>query len=296
MEEEKRKDPWDREDDVSCLEIYDMAEKRRRVVHRFGGLIEAPNWTPDGKALVYNSGGGLFRFDLAAAAVTPIDLGDIRSCNNDHVISPDGAQVAVSHHTREDGRSRIYVGSMAGGTPRLVTPMGPSYLHGWSPDGTTLSYCAERNGEYDIYTIPVQGGEERRLTDTPGLNDGSEFDPGGQYIWFNSVRSGLMQIYRMRRDGTEQVQMTFDPGWNAWFPHVSPDGALVSMLCYRKGDVEPWEHLPHQQVELRVMRADGSGIETVARLFGGQGTMNVNSWAPDSRRFAFVSYITRGGA
>lgn len=285
--------PWHRDNDVSYLEIYDTAEKTRRVVHFFDGLIEAPNWTPDGSALVYNSGGHIFRYDLDTGHITRINLDFVQRCNNDHVLSPDGTKIAVSHHTREDGHSRIYVGRMAGGVPRLITPMGPSYLHGWSPDGATLAYCALRNGAYDIYTIPASGGEERRLTDTPGLNDGSEFDPDGRHIWFNSARSGLMQAYRMRVDGSEQIQMTFDPDWNTWFPHVSPDGQWVSMLCYRKGDLEPWEHLPHKQVELRLMRSDGSGLTTVASLFGGQGTINVNSWSPDSRQFAFVSYGIR---
>ena len=175
----------------------------------------------------------------------------------------------------------------------LITPLAPSYLHGWSPDGKTLAYCAERGGEYDIYTIPVLGGKEKRMTDAPGLNDGSEYDSAGEYIWFNSVRSGLMQAFRMKADGSEQTQMTFDSEWNTWFPHISPDRKLVSMICYRKGDVEPGEHVPHKNVQIRVMRSDGSDLHTVVELFGGQGTINVNSWSPDSRKFAFVSYRIR---
>ena len=183
---------------------------------------------------------------------------------------------------------------MTGGIPRLITPMAPSYLHGWSPDGNTLAYCAERNGEYDIYTIPAEGGTETRLTDAPGLNDGSEYDSAGEYIWFNSVRSGLMQAFKMKADGSDQQQMTFDTEWNTWFPHISPDRKWVTMVCYRKGDVAPGEHVPHKHGELRLMNADGSGLKTVERLFGGQGTINVNSWAPDSSRFAYVTYQIRG--
>ena len=286
--------PWYRDDDESILEIYNIETGQRRIVREFDYLIEAPNWSPDGKELVYNSNGRIFRLCLATGGITEVPSGYVNNCNNDHVLSPDGTQIAVSHQAAEDNQSRVYVLPLTGGTPRLITGLAPSYLHGWSPDGGTLAYCACRNGEYDIYTIPVDGGVETRLTDAPGLNDGSEYDSAGEYIWFNSVRSGLMQAWRMRADGSEQTQMTFDEGWNTWFPHISPDRKHVSMVCYRKGDVAPGEHVPHKHVELRVMNADGSGLRTVVRLFGGQGTINVNSWSPDSREFAFVRYRIRG--
>ena len=99
-----------------------------------------------------------------------------------------------------------------------------------------------------------------------------------------------MQVWRMDADGGDQRQMTFDPAWNTWFPLVSPDGRLVVMIAYRKEDLKPEEHLPNKQVELRLMRAEGGGVEILCSLYGGQGTINVNSWSPDSRQFAFVSY------
>ena len=274
----------------SVLEIYDIVTGQRTVLAEFDHLIEAPNWSVDGTYLVYNSQGKIYKFDLESRISEEIPTAYAVNCNNDHVLAADGSAIAVSHGTREDGRSRIYVIPFNNGMPRLITPMGPSYLHGWSPDGSTLTYCAERSGEYDIYTIPAAGGEEIRLTDAPGLNDGPEFDPTGTYIWFNSVRTGRMQAWRMRADGSEQTQMTFDEEWNTWFPHVSPDGKKVVMLAYHYKDLEPWQHLPDKHVELRLMSAEGGKTETILRLFGGQGTINVNSWAPDSRRFAFVSY------
>ncbi len=289
-----RKNPWFREDDVSFLMIYDLETGKSACAAQIDGLIEAPNWSKDGDALYYNRGGRICRFDLTDGheTVVPSDYAD--NCNNDHVLSPDGLSIAVSHGTREDGRSRVYTLPLTGGVPRLVTPLGPSYLHGWSPDGKTLAYCAERGGEYDIYTIPAEGGVERRLTDAPGLNDGPEYSPDGAWIWFNYVRSGLMQVWKMRADGGEQTQMTFDEERNSWFPHISPDGQKVVFLAYKKGDVNPGEHVPHRHVELRLMNADGTDLHTVVPLFGGQGTINVNSWSPDSRRFAYVRYEIRG--
>lgn len=294
MEITNKANPWNRANDQSILELYHVDTGKGEVVAEFDYLIEAPNWSKDGGSLIYNSKGKIFRLDLASGEIDEIFTDYVTACNNDHVLSPDGRSIAVSHHAREDGRSRIYTVPLSGGVPRLITALAPSYLHGWSPDGNKLAYCAERNGEFDIYTIPVNGGEETRLTDAPGLNDGPEYDPSGNYIWFNSVRSGLMQAWRMKADGSEQTQMTFDESWNTWFPHVSPDGKQVVMLAYKKGDLLPYEHVPHKNVELRLMSSQGGDVTTVVRLFGGQGTINVNSWSPDSKSFAFVRYRIKG--
>jgi Tol biopolymer transport system component len=274
---------------VSILETVDIATGERETLARFDDLIEAPNWAIDGKTLIYNSRGRVYAFDIETKKSAVIESGYVDHCNNDHVLSPDNTRIAVSHHTREDGQSRIYILPLVGGDPVLVTPMAPSYLHGWSPDGRHLSYCAERNGQYDIYIIPAAGGVETQLTDTPGLDDGPEYSPDGKHIWFNSVRSGLMQIWRMNADGSHQTQMTFDER-NNWFPHVSPDGRHVAFISYRKGDVEPGDHPANKHVEIRLMPSDGGDAKTLVSLFGGQGTINVNSWSPDSRKLAFVSY------
>lgn len=285
--------PFFSRDVRSFLEILSVKTGEVTRLKTYEHCIEAPNWTRDGGALIYNAQGRIRRYDLASGADSDIDSGFVDRCNNDHVLSPGGDRIAVSHHTVEDGASRIYTLPLSGGTPVLVTPIAPSYLHGWSPDGSTLAYCAERNGEYDIYTIPVEGGEETRITDTPGLNDGPEYSPDGRHIWFNSVRSGLMQVYRMQRDGSEQTQMTFD-ACNSWFPHVSPDGRQVAYISYRKEDVAPGDHPANKHVEIRLIPAEGGEPRTLAALFGGQGTLNVNSWAPDSERLAFVRYELKG--
>ncbi len=276
---------------TSILEIVNIENGECTVVKEFPFLIEAPNWTSDGEWLIYNSKGKLYRISPDRPGEPEwIDTGYALNCNNDHVLSPDGKQIAISHGTKEDGQSRIYTLPLTGGIPQLITPMAPSYLHGWSPDGKYLAYCAERKGNYDIYTIPAVGGEEIRLTTAEGLDDGPEYSPCGTYIWFNSVRSGLMQIWRMKADGSEQTQMTFDETRNAWFPHISPDGKQVVFLTYYKGDLEPHEHLSNKNVELRLMPATGGQATTLRKLFGGQGTINVNSWSPDSKKIAFVSY------
>jgi Tol biopolymer transport system component len=276
---------------VSVLTVIDVTSGKTDVVKEFPFLIEAPNWTGDGEWLIFNSKGKLYKISPASPG-EPIELntGYATRCNNDHVLSPDGKQIAISHGTKEDGRSRIYTLPLEGGTPRLITPLAPSYLHGWSPDGKELAYCAERNGNFDVYAIPVEGGEEKRLTTSEDLDDGPEYSPCGKYIWFNSSRSGLMQVWRMKADGSEQTQITSDETRNSWFPHVSPDGASVAYIAYKKGDVAPSAHPANKHVELLLMPSKGGDAKVIASLFGGQGTINVNSWSPDSKRFAFVSY------
>lgn len=276
---------------TSYLEIYDIVTQERKVIREFPYLIEAPDWTPDGKWLVYNSDGLIYKLPLSSPEdAEVIDTGFAIKCNNDHLVSPNGELLAVSHRSLTEGKPTIFILPFEGGTPAQVTPSQPSYLHGWSPDGRKLTYCANRNGEMDVYTISVDGTDETRLTDSEGLNDGPEYSPSGEYIWFNSVRTGLMQIWRMRPDGSEQIQMTFDEDRNSWFPHLSPDGKHVVYIAYRKGDLEPHEHLRYKNVEIRSIPVTGGKPQTLFRLFGGQGSFNVNSWSPDSKQFAFVSY------
>ena len=276
-------------DSISILETVDVHTGIRTVLKEFDHVIEAPNWTRDGRSLIYNSQGRIVRYGLASGEIQPIDTGFAIDCNNDHVLSPDNTRIAVSHFSFEDAISRIYILPLEGGSPVLVTDHGPSYLHGWSPDGKRLAYCAERNGQYDIYTISVDGGVETQLTDLPGLDDGPEYSPDGKYIWFNSTRTGLMQIWRMETDGSHPTRMVSEAA-NCWFPHISPDGDWVVYIAYGKDDVAPGDHPANKQVELRLVPSSGGESKTIAKLFGGQGTINVNSWSPDSRSIAFVSY------
>ena len=285
---------WDRSGDKSFLEIFDIETGKSEVLDEFDRVIEAPNWSADGKFLTFNSEGRIYKYEIASGDVSEVPSYFVDNCNNDHVLSPDGEGLYVSHHTKEDGLSRIYKIFFDGRMPELVTPLAPSYLHGITPDGKALAYCAERNGEYDIYTIPAVGGNEIQLTSALGLNDGPEYDRDGEFIWFNSVRTGRMQAWRMKADGSEQTQMTFDAHSNTWFPHISPDRTKVVMLAYHERDVRPGEHVPNKNVEIRLMTGSDkigwSEPRTILKLFGGQGTINVNSWAPDSKRFAYVRY------
>jgi WD40 repeat protein len=269
----------------STLETLEIASTDRQVVYHTPDHIEAPNWSRDGKFFFFNNKGRIYKLPVKGGTPEPLDTGAQTRCNNDHGLSPDGQQFAISDQAK-DGKSRIYVLPVSGGTPRLVTELGPSYWHGWSPDGKTLAYCAERDKEFDIYTIAGEGSKEKRLTTAPGLDDGPDYSPDGKYIYFNSERTGLMQIWRMKADGSDQEQVTSDD-YNNWFAHPSPNGRWIVFLSYAK-DVKG--HPGNKDVMIRLMSLANGKIQVLAKLYGGQGTINVPSWSPDSRNIAFVSY------
>jgi TolB protein len=270
----------------STLEIINVASTDRRAIYVAPERFEAPNWMPDGKNLLFNRNGRIEKIAVTGGTPQVIDTGFATRCNNDHGISPDGTELVISDNSQEEHRSLVYILPLGGGTPRRITQKSPSYWHGWSPDGKTLAFVGERNGDFDIYAIPAAGGEEKQLTTAKGLDDGPEYSPDGKYIYFNSERTGHMQIWRMLAHGSEQEQITFGKE-NDWFPHLSTDGEKMVFLTY---DASVKGHPENKDVMLRMMTLKDKKITVLAKLFGGQGTMNVPSWSPDGKQFAFVSY------
>jgi len=272
----------------SSIELLDVATGKREIIYTSPKSLQAPNWTVDNKSLIYNSEGLMYNFDLANRKAVPINTGEVKNNNNDHVLSFDGKMLGLSSGVKELGGSIIYTVPVTGGTPKQITPKGPSYLHGWSPDGKTLIFTAERNKEYDIYSVPAAGGPEVRLTTAKGLDDGSEYTPDGKHIYFNSDREGSMRIWRMKADGSEQEAVTNDD-FHDWFPHISPDGKSIVFLSFLKEEVSSGDHPFYKHVYLRMMPITGGTPKVIAYLYGGQGTINTPSWSPDSKKVAFIS-------
>ena len=277
----------------SRMEIMNVFDGKRMIIHQDSGRFEAPNWMPDGKRLLFNQGGSIYTIPIEGGTPEKLNTGSATRNNNDHVISFNGKMLAISSHRAgmPGGGSTIYYLPITGGEPKLVTDSTPSYLHGWSPDQKDVVYTAQRTSKspaYNIYKKPIAGGPEVQLTfNKTGLADGPEYSPDGKYIYYNATETGTMQVWRMKPDGSGKEQITFDE-YNNWFPHISPDGKWMVILSFPT-TVDPSDHPFYKRVIIRLMPAGGGAPRVIAYLFGGQGTINTPSWSPDSKRIAFVS-------
>ena len=278
----------------SHLEIMDVATGHRKILHSAPNSLQAPNWTPDNKYLIFNSltpgENLLYKYELATGNITKLNTGFANQNNNDHVLSFDGKMLAISHHVGDKRTSTIFTLPVTGSdNPVKITneANGHSYLHSWSPDNKKLLFTGQRNNEWNIISIDIETKKETPLTENATLDDGPEYSPDGKYIYFNSVRTGTMQLWRMKPDGSQEEQVTFDE-YNNWFPHFSPDGKWILYVAFPK-DIDPTSHPFYKKIYLRLMPAAGGIPKTIAYIYGGQGTINVPSWSPDSKKIAFVS-------
>ncbi len=276
----------------SNIEIMDVKTGLRKILYTATNSLQAPNWSRDGKYLLYNSEGLMYKYTLADGKIETLNTGNANQNNNDHVISFDGKMLAISSHVGEKRISTLYTLPITGSdNPVQITSSSPasghSYLHSWSPDGKKLIFTGQRNNQYDIWSVDIATKKETALTNSPTLDDGPEFTPDGKYIYFNSVRTGTMKIWRMKADGSEQEQITFDED-NDWFPHFSPDGKWIVFISFPK-DINPTDHPFYKKVCLKLMPTSGGVPETIAYIFGGQGTINTPSWSPDGKYIAFIS-------
>ncbi|HPG10188.1 MAG TPA: biopolymer transporter TolR [Chitinophagaceae bacterium] len=274
----------------SHLEVMNVETGLRKILYSVPGSIQCPNWSRDGKFLIHNSAEGLiYKHDLKTNTSSQLNTGFAINNNNDHVISFDGKKIAISNYTG-DHISTIYTLPITGSdNPTKITSedRGHSYLHSFSPDGKKIIFTGQRNGQWDIWSVDVNTKKEINLTNNPTLDDGSEYTPDGKSIYFNSVRTGTMQIWRMKADGSDPEQITFDE-YNNWFPHISPNGKWIVYIAFPK-EIDPTTHPFYQKVYIKLMPASGGFPKIIGYLYGGQGSMNVPSWSPDSKKIAFIS-------
>lgn len=285
----------------SRISIFDLRDGSTKVVYSADAVWEAPSWSPDGKYLIANSGGAIYRLPLQAdSTATPVKiaLGDQYRCNNDKAVSPDGKLLGFSATVAPVKGSNVYLADADGSNVRQMTTQTPSYFHGWSPDSKTMAFVAQRNGsgQFDIYSIPTGGGPERQLVADTHHDDGPDYSPDGKWIYINSDRSGEESVWRFPASGAgpndRKAEKVLSDGAEDWFPHLSPDGKQLVYIAYPAGTPTHNSRLLH--VEVKLASIHGDTVEKTTRLLtsftGGQGSLNVSSWAPDSQRFAFVSY------
>ena len=285
----------------SRLFIYDLRDGSSHLVYTDDSIWEAPNWSPDGSYLISNHEDGIYRLTLKPDGTATPEKTAIPStyrCNNDKALSPDGKRLAFSATPPGDKGSEVFVADADGRHVQQMTHEDPSYFHGWSPDGKTLAFVAQRNGsgQFDIYSIPASGGPEQRLTENVHHDDGPDYSPDGKWIYINSDRSGKEAIWRFPAHGAgpndAQAEMVLSDSLEDWFPHISPDGKKIVYIGYPIGTAT---HNPRDvAIQLKLVAVDQDRVATSPKVLlkatGGQGTINVNSWAPDSMRFAYVTY------
>jgi Tol biopolymer transport system component len=276
---------------IGCrLETINIKDGMRKVIYTKNDRFEAPNWMPNGEKLLFNMEGSLYTIPVNGGTPIKLNTGFADNLNNDHGISFDGELLAISHSPKGES-SAVYVLPLEGGTPERITEKTPSYWHGWAANNEEVVYVATREGNptYDIYKKSIHGGEEIMLTDTQEGEhvDGCEYSPDGEYIYYNGSASGTMQIWRMKPDGSEKEQITFDAN-NDWFPHISPDGKWIAYISF-SAEIPVNDHPSYKNVTLNIMPTSGGAPKVIAYLYGGQGTINVPSWSPDSKQLAFVS-------
>lgn len=277
----------------SKIAVYDLRDKSTRVVYSTQEVFEAPNWSSDGKHLLTNSGGRLYRIPIDGGSLEPVEIDPSLRCNNDHGYSPDGKKIVVSASSPSSRQSQIHIADADGSNARLIVEAAPSYYHGWSPDGKTLAFVAKRGASFDLFSVPAAGGKETQLTSSAGYDDGPDYSPDGKWIYFNSDRSHGWNIWRIPASGgDEKAEQVTNDEMEDWFPHPSPDGKKLIFLSFPPGTEG---HNGRMPIQLRMIPLPGKKIkparpEVLTNIFGGQGTINVNSWSPDSTRFAFVIY------
>ena len=281
--------------------IFDLRDGSSRLVYTADSIWEAPNWSPDGKYLLLNSKGAIYRFVLRSdgtAVPQKLSIPAQYDCNNDKSISPDGTKLAFSATLAPSEDSQVFLANADGSDIERMTVDSPSYFHSWSPDGKTLAFVAQRNGsgQFDIYSMPTSGAPEKRLTSNIHHDDGPDYSPDGKWIYINSNRSGKESIWRLPADGAgpddRNARIVVSDGLEDWFPHISPDGRKMVYIGYPAGTAT---HDPRTvSISFKLVTIDHGKVaaeqKTIVNAIGGQGSMNVNSWAPDSMRFAYVTY------
>jgi hypothetical protein len=269
---------------LSSVCVLSLADRKERVLRASADRWDSPVFTPDGQAVLCSSKGKLYRLPLAGGR-QEFRLGTM-TASRDYTFSPDGQRLAI---TVGDA---MWLVPASGGPPAMVQPKLSGYVHSWTADSQSLLYVAARGGPLRIFRRPADGGDEVPLLAHDGFSDGPDATRDGKWIYYNSDKSGNVKLWRIPAAGAgakdERAEQVTDDGPSDWFPHPSPDGKWLVFLSY---DKSVSGHPANQDVVLRIMPLAGGKARILATLFGGQGTMNVPSWSPDSKHFAFVSYL-----
>jgi catechol 2,3-dioxygenase-like lactoylglutathione lyase family enzyme len=274
----------------SALQTLSIQDQFRRamMIRTAPGRLRSPNWAPDRKSIYVHEDGRLRKIPYltpdAGGVPQDIPVGTLVDCSGNFGLSPDGKYLAVTCAETKGGRHEVHVLPAGGSdTPRKLTHSASgSFFHAWAPDSQTIAFTRGSAGKADLFTIPLAGGAETRLT-SDTLNDGPDYTPDGKLIYFDSSRSGSTQIWRMKSDGTGAEQVTDDDAVNS-SPHVSPDGKFVAFLSQPADSDQGIT-----DATLKVMSLGDGMIRPIVDFQGNRDSFSMYGWG-DGTHLAFVGY------
>ena len=235
---------------------------------------EEPRWSPDGKQIVYLADKSIKV--MGADGANPRTLTEHPAGSSLPRWSPDGSHIAF--YSRRHGWSQIWTVPATGGEPRRLTAtQADNDGLAWSPDSRKILYSSIRGDDLlnsDVYSVDVQTGVERRLTDGPSCFAGApSWSPDGRQIAFLSDQDGWIHVYVVNADGSGRRQITTgecEDGWpnlNRGYLLWSPDGRGLAFIRNHEG-----------KVDLMMLKLPDGPVNCLSH---GEGLHRPVAWLPD---------------
>jgi Tol biopolymer transport system component len=229
-------------------EIYTMNADGADPLQVTSGTLEHyyPAWSPDGTQIACYRHSSWQAWTLVVMNADGSGQKEITestgcsSCAMGPYWSPDGTRIGFtvepnSRPTCEIKSTELAVVNVNGTECRRLTENSWNDLFcGWSPDGATILFASDRDGQDQVYLMSEDGANLRRLTDPGSANKMPAWSPAGDKIAFVSDRDGNDEIYVMDADGANVTRITSHAAQD-WMPAWSADGTELLFSSDRAG-------------------------------------------------------------
>ncbi|AHE97407.1 Tol-Pal system beta propeller repeat protein TolB [Thioalkalivibrio paradoxus] len=208
------------------LEVADSDGANPRTLFRSSAPLMSPDWSPDGRELVYvsfeNRRSEVFRQNVETGARQRIAA--FQGINSAPVWSPDGRRIALT--LSRDGTANIYMLELDSGelTP-VVRSNAIDTEPAWSPDGDTLYFTSDRAGSPQVYQLQLPGGTPRRLTFEATSAGAPTVSPDGKSLVYVHAGDGGLRLARLDLESRRVTLLT--RGRYDKSPSFAPNGSMV---------------------------------------------------------------------